>query len=96
MLEGNVLRHGGAEGELRHGGAEGELRHGGAEGELRHGGAEGELRHGGAEGELRHGGTECEGDTEGDTKLACCKAMCLGMRVLKVSLGKRVPKVKGY
>ncbi|PQQ20271.1 hypothetical protein Pyn_15917 [Prunus yedoensis var. nudiflora] len=32
-------------------------------------------------------------DAKSDTKLACCRAMCLGMRVPKVSLGKGVPKV---
>ncbi|PQQ11199.1 hypothetical protein Pyn_13970 [Prunus yedoensis var. nudiflora] len=36
-----------------------------------------EFRHGGAEDEHRHWGAE------GDIKLACCKAMCLGMGVPK-------------
>ncbi|KAL6289555.1 hypothetical protein ACE6H2_007065 [Prunus campanulata] len=38
-------------------------------------------------------GCQRQKDAEGDIKLECCKAMCLGTGVPNVSLGKGVPKV---
>ncbi|CAL2246829.1 unnamed protein product [Prunus armeniaca] len=44
------------------------------------------------EGAKGKGDAEGKGDAQGDTKLACCKAMSLGTRVLKVTQSLHVAR----